>query len=238
MLATTMAAAVAIASPIHWGLGINEPNTLPTPPPGSVELLEKHNGLFVMPTEEKRAVFTFDLGYEAGYTGEVLDLLKQHDIKAIFFLCGHYLNEVDLVNRMIDEGHTIGNHTDKHKDPTKLSAEGVTKDIMTFQNDFTQKFPNAKAPTFYRPPMGHIDEKTLEIANKNGLRTMMWSTAIKDWDKTKPLDVEKSLATMKSRMHPGAVMLFHIANSGMPKLLEQLIPALKEDGFTFCLEGI
>ncbi|MDR0461783.1 MAG: polysaccharide deacetylase family protein [Christensenellaceae bacterium] len=230
LIASAVITALGFASPINWGLGYNGKDAPPTPPPGSHVLLQEHNGLYKQDTEEKRVFFTFDLGYEAGHTADVLDILKVNGIKAIFFLCGHYLKETDLIGRMIAEGHTIGNHTDKHKDLPTLSREGIEKDIMTFQNDFIAKYPEAKPPVWFRPPQGRIDEKTLKVAKENNLRTTMWSIAIKDWGKA-PIDAQKSAEKIAGRAHPGAVILMHITNAGTPKMLDLLIPMLVAQGY-------
>jgi len=222
-----------LANPaISWGLSPNTREQVPPAPDGVESLLKQYNGLYYSDTDEKKVFFTFDLGYEAGHTAAVLDILKEHNIKGIFFLCGHYLTETELVNRMIAEGHQIGNHTDKHKDLSRQSHAGAEKDIMDFQNDFNAKYPYAPAPVYFRPPQGRFDEKTLDIANKNNLRTMMWSIAIVDWGKS-PIHAQNSANKIASRAHPGAIVLFHITNSGTPAMLKLLIPQLIEKGYTF-----
>lgn len=221
----------AFAPAISWGLSRFGDEKIPTCPDGAETLLKQYNGFYVADTDKKEIYLTFDLGYESGYTAQILDTLKKHNLKAIFFLCGNYLKETELVNRMIAEGHYIGNHTDKHKDLPTLTAEGVKTDIMTIQNAFKDQYPNAKPMTFFRPPKGRIDEKTLKIAKENGLRTTMWSIAIVDWGK-KPIDADASANKIMSRIHPGAMVLLHIANAGMPKTVEKLIPMLAEKGYT------
>jgi len=225
-----IAVMVSVSPAISWGLSPNTNEIVPAAPDGVETLLKEYNGLYVSDTEEKKVFLTFDLGYEAGYTSQILDTLKQHDIKAVFFLCSHYLTEKDLVDRMLAEGHTIGNHTDKHKDLPNLSREAAITDIMTFQNKFIEKYPDEKPPVFFRPPQGRIDQKTLEIAKENNLRTMMWSIAIVDWGKS-PIDAQRSADKIASRVHPGAIVLLHITNSGTPKMLELLIPKLIEKGY-------
>jgi len=223
------------ASPIiNWGLSPNTREEVPVAPDGVSNLLKQYNGLYHSDTDEKKVFVTFDLGYEAGYTAQVLDILKENNIKGIFFLCGNYLTQEELINRMIAEGHTIGNHTDKHKDLPKLSRENAAKDMMDLQNAFKEKYPTAVAPIYMRPPQGRFDETTLEIANENKLRTMLWSIAIVDWGKT-PIDAQKSADKIASRIHPGAIILCHITNSGTPKMLEKLIPQITEKGYTIGL---
>lgn len=218
---------------INWGLKPNENGQTPTPPAGSVELLEKHNGIFVGDTTKNEIFLTFDLGYEAGYTAEVLDILKKNNIKAIFFLCSNYLKEVELVNRMIDEGHIIGNHTDRHLDLPTLSDDGIKRDIVDFTTKFNEKYGDKNHTIkHFRPPKGRVSTRVLELTAEQGLKTVMWSSAIVDWNKS-PIDAKASADKITRRIHPGAIVLLHIANSGMPKMLDLLIPQLTEKGYTF-----
>ena len=215
---------------INWGIVPNTKEIVPEAPDGAATLLEKYNGFYVKDTDQKQVYLTFDLGYEAGYTAEVLDILSQHNIKAIFFLCGNYLKEQELVARMIADGHIIGNHTNKHKDLPTLSEQGIEKDITEFTQMFAEKFNQPL--TYFRPPQGRLCQKSLTVANALGLKTAMWSIAIKDWGKT-PIDAEKNANRIASRVHCGAVVLLHISNSGTPKMLKLLIPQLLEKGYTF-----
>lgn len=80
------------------------------------ELIEKYNGMAMGNKEKKNIYVTFDLGYEAGYTTKILDVLKENNVPAAFFITAHYVNTAsDLVQRMIDDGHIIGNHADSRK---------------------------------------------------------------------------------------------------------------------------
>lgn len=239
VFALVLVIALALSSPviknfsaakhvISWGLGHNSMEKKPTPPDYAETMLANNNGIYVADTQDKKVYFTFDLGYESGYTNEVLDILKENNIKAVFFLCGHYLNETELVGRMIEEGHCIGNHTNKHKDLPTLSEEAAKKDITEFTELFNSKYT---APIkYFRPPGGRICETTLRLANEQGLKTLMWSNAIKDWEKA-PINAESCTKKIMGRIHPGSIMLFHIANSGTPKMLRLLITQLAEKGY-------
>jgi len=222
-------ALIADNSIISWGVNPNTQERTPEPPAGGDRLLKAYNGMFVGDTTEKKVYFTFDLGYESGYTAEVLDILKENNIKGIFFLCGNYLKQTDLINRMISEGHSIGNHTDKHKDLPVLSEEAINKDITDLQNGFTAQYPDTPL-NYFRPPQGRISEKVLKLVNAQNLKTVMWSIAIVDWGKT-PIDAAASANKIASRLHPGAIMLCHITNSGTPKMLRLLIPQITEKGY-------
>ena len=214
---------------ISWGLGVSKNEQLPTPPDFSDTMLKENNGTWVVDTQEKKVFFTFDLGYEAGYTAEVLDILKENNIKAIFFLCSNYLQQDELINRMIAEGHQIGNHTNRHKDLPTLSAQAAKEDIVLFTQKFNEKF---KAPiNTFRPPKGRFNEATLKLAKEQNLKTIMWSIAIQDWGKT-PMDHTAMANKINSRIHPGAIILSHITNSGTPKMLRLLLPQLAAKGYT------
>ena len=96
---------------IGWGIKRNKEHQQPDVGKLNKELLEKYEGICLGNKEKKEIVITFDEGYEAGYTPQILDTLKENEVTATFFLTAHYVNtNIDLVKRMIDEGHIVGNH--------------------------------------------------------------------------------------------------------------------------------
>ena len=212
-------------SVVSWGLSHHGNETTPTVSEHAAKLLKEYDGMYVGDTSQKQVYFTFDLGYEAGYTADVLDILKEYQIKGVFFLCGNYLSQTELIARMQNEGHQIGNHTNKHRDLPTLSEDEIRKDITDLTLPTTAKF--------FRPPQGRFDEKTLRVAKANGLRAVLWSLAIVDWQKTPKLNVTACTNKVLERVHPGAIMLFHITNPGTPEMLRQVIPALQAKGYTF-----
>ena len=209
---------------VNWGLSNYGNEITPTVDSYGAELLQKYDGLYVGDTSQKHVYFTFDLGYEAGYTAEVLDILREYQIKGLFFLCGNYLQQTDLIARMQNEGHMLGNHTDRHRDLPTLGEDAIRQDLTGLQLPTTTQF--------FRPPQGRFDEKTLRVAQSLGLRAVLWSLAIVDWGK-QPIDAQASADKVLSRIHPGAIMLFHITNAGTPEMLKLLIPQLRAKGYTF-----
>jgi len=222
LVATVMGNASEV---VNWGLSHHGNETTPAVSSYGAKLLKEYNGMYVGDTSKKQVYLTFDLGYEAGYTGEVLDVLKEYEIKGLFFLCGNYLKQQDLILRMQNEGHQLGNHTNKHRDLPSLSEDGIRQDISSLQLPATVKF--------FRPPQGRFDAKTLRVAREEGLRAVLWSLAIMDWQAKPKLDVAASTKKILERVHPGAIMLFHITNPGTPEMLRSLIPALQEKGYSF-----
>ena len=97
---------------IEWGIKRNDNHEQPDVGSENRKILEENNGICLGNKDNKTIYLTFDEGYEAGYTSEILKILKENDVKATFFLTAHYVNtQEDLVKQMIDEGHIIGNHT-------------------------------------------------------------------------------------------------------------------------------
>ncbi|MDR0542962.1 MAG: polysaccharide deacetylase family protein [Dysgonamonadaceae bacterium] len=210
---------------VSWGLVPNDRELTPRAACDR-KLLNDNDAIFVGNTQNKSVFFTFDLGSESGYTDHILDILKGNNIKAIFFLCGGYLKEKQLIDRMIAEGHVIGNHTDKHKDLPTVSNEEMRKDIVTFQKNFQKIYPYYVIKLF-RPPFGRFDQRTLKIAKVKGLRTILWSSAIVDWGET-PTEIESNVDKIITRLHPGAILLLHICNSSAPGLLKELLFRIAE----------
>ena len=99
---------------IGWGIKRADNHQQPDLGAENKRIIDKYEGISMGNSEKPYVYLTFDCGYEAGYTEKILEVLKQNEVKATFFITGHYLNSAsDLVKKMIDEGHIIGNHTPK-----------------------------------------------------------------------------------------------------------------------------
>lgn len=93
---------------ICWGVKRAESHQQPDLGETNVKLMEEYNGIYMGNSEKKYVYLTFDSGYEAGYTEQILDVLKENEVTAVFFITAHYSNTAsELVQRMIDEGHII-----------------------------------------------------------------------------------------------------------------------------------
>ena len=121
-----------VAQKNDWGLSYQKEGKMPVGNAGH-DFLSKYNAVYGDQTEEKVIYLTFDAGFEAGYTPNILDVLKKHNAKAAFFIVGNYLKtSPELVKRMNDEGHIVGNHTYSHPDMSKISdAESFKKSSNT-----------------------------------------------------------------------------------------------------------
>lgn len=217
----------------NWGLSFKEEGKAPQ---GNVsaEFLKNYNAYYVLNGEEKVIYLTFDAGFENGYMPNILDVLKKHDIKATFFLVGNYLEtEPDLVKRMIEEGHIVGNHTYTHPDMSKISdAEAFSSELVKFEEKY-KEVTGQDLVKFYRPPQGKFSESNLKQANELGYKTFFWSLAYVDWYVNDQPTKEQAFSKLIPRIHPGAVVLLHSTSKTNSDILDELITKWKEMGYTF-----
>lgn len=214
-----------------WYYKPNKEHKLPEVNAKGKALLEKYDGIYHGDTSGKNIYLTFDEGYENGYTPKILDALKQTNVKAAFFITGDYLRRhPDLVKRMVNEGHIVGNHTDNHPSLPQVSDAMVQKEIQTLSEDYA-RLTGGKM-TYLRPPMGEYSERTLKITHEMGYRNVFWSVALVDWrpDAGSP---EQNKNTVMERLHDGAVVLLHAVNKANADMLADLIKECKEKGYQF-----
>ena len=186
-----------------------------------------------MGDENSNSIYlTFDLGYEAGYTEEILDILKENNIKAAFFITGHYLNtQTDLVKRMIEEGHIVGNHTVNHKSLADLSDEEIEEEIMNLHNALYDKL--GYEMTYFRPPKGEFSERVLSIAKELGYTAVLWSSAYDDWDEDNQGREEYGKAKILDNLHNGCVLLLHGTSKDNCNILDEVIKETISGGYEF-----
>lgn len=217
---------------IGWGIKRNENHEQPDLGNKNIELLNKYNGIAMGNSNDKFVYLTFDEGYEAGYTSKILDILKENNIKAAFFITGHYLNTAsDLVKRMIDEGHIVGNHTVNHKSMPDIDDQKIKDEIMNLHESMYEKFDYEMK--YIRPPMGEFSERTLEIMKKLGYMTTMWSLAYDDWDENKQGREEYGKNKILSNIHNGAIILLHANSKDNCNILDECIKKIKDMGYEF-----
>jgi peptidoglycan-N-acetylmuramic acid deacetylase len=217
---------------ICWGLKRSDNNTQPVLDTESVNLLNKYNGISLGNQDKPYIYLTFDLGYEAGYTEKILDTLKENNVTACFFITGHYLNtQSDLVKRMIEEGHIVGNHTVNHASLYELSDEEITNELMNLNTALYEKF--GYEMTYFRPPKGEFSERVLDIVTKLNFKTTLWSFAYDDWDENNQGRTEYGKKKILDNLHNGEVMLLHATSKDNSEILDEIIKEAKNQGYTF-----
>ena len=215
---------------IGWGIKRNDNHEQPDVGKTNKELIDKYKGICLGNNEKKYIYLTFDNGYEAGYTSKILEVLKQNDVKATFFITAHYLNtQEDLVKQMIDEGHIVGNHTVNHKSMPSLDDEAIKKEVMDLHQAIYSKFEYEMK--YIRPPKGEYSERTLSVTNSLGYKTVMWSFAYEDWDEKNQPDEQKSKEKILKNLHNGEIMLLHATSKTNTNILDSLIKDIKAQGY-------
>ena len=194
--------------------------------------MEKYNGMCIGNAEQKYVYLTFDAGYEAGYTEKILEVLKQNNVTATFFITGHYLNtQPELVKKMIDNGNIVGNHTVNHKCMPEVSLDTIKEDVMNLHTSIYEKF--GYEMKYIRPPKGEFSEKTLAYTNSLGYTTVMWSLAYDDWDENKQGREEYGKSKILDNVHNGAIILLHSNSKDNCNILDSVIKEIKNNGYEF-----
>lgn len=217
----------------NWGLGFGQEGSQPTGN-ASTEELAKYNAHYVGGNTEKVIYLTFDAGYENGNTEPILDALKKHNVSATFFVVGHYLESApELVKRMVEEGHSVGNHTYHHPDMSSISSkESFQKEMEDVENKF-KEITGTELVRYYRPPQGKYSTKNLEMAKEMGYHTFFWSLAYVDWYQDKQPSKEEAFKKLVGRIHPGAIVLLHSTSKTNGEILDELLTKWEEMGYTF-----
>lgn len=176
---------------------------------------------------------TFDNGYEyENLTADILDTLKEKNVKAAFFVTLSYAeNNPQLVQRMINEGHIVGNHSTTHPSFPKISRREMAEEIAELDNYLRENF--GYTSPYFRFPSGEYSECALELVTSLGFRSVFWSAAYADWDTTTQKGAEYAFTTVTSRFHSGAVILLHAVSRDNAEALGSIIDEAVNQGYTF-----
>ena len=216
-----------------WGLSFRTEGEAPVGNAGSAQLA-KYDAAYLGDTSEKVIYLTFDAGYENGCTAKILDILKKHEVSAAFFLVGNYIEQnPDLVQRMVSEGHIVGNHTMHHYDMSKISDQAAFKKELEDLEKLYFDLIGEEMPKFYRPPQGIYSEDNLKMAKEMGYKTVFWSLAYVDWNNDAQPTAEYAFSKLLPRIHNGAVVLLHSTSQTNAEILDELLTKWEEMGYEF-----
>ncbi len=183
-------------------------------------------------TDKKVMYLTFDCGYENGYTSKILDVLREKGVNAAFFCTLPQVKEnPDLIKRMIDEGHIVGNHSVTHPSFADISVEQMKTEIKGMEDYLKTNF-NYSEP-YFRFPKGEYSETALKTVEELGYTSVFWSLAYADWDLTNQKGEEYAFDKVTSRFHPGAVILLHSVSPDNANALSKIIDEAKKQGYEF-----
>ncbi len=183
---------------------------------------------------DKVIYLTFDVGYENGNVGKVLDILKAEGAQGACFLLSHVIKaEPALISRMEKEGHLLCNHTVRHKDMSGFTADAFKKELKELETIYSEAREGRTLSRFYRPPEGRFSAENLSNAREMGYKTVFWSLAYADWDdKIAPSD-EKAKQILMDNTHNGAIVLLHPTSDINVRILRDMLTYWKNQGYRF-----
>ncbi len=148
-------------------------------------------------------------------------------------MTGHFLDEnADLVKRMANEGHIVGNHTWHHPDLAKVTKEKFNEELQLVEDKY-KEITGQEMVRYLRPPEGHFNQQMLDFAKERGYYTILWSLAYMDWNVDQQKGADYAYNQILARIHPGAIILMHSISSDNAECLDKLIPELQKEGYEF-----
>lgn len=228
------ASAALQTEPFHFGFKKSRGGKLPSiAEEGFMPILKNHQAIFLGNTEKKELYLTFDNGYENGNTGQILDVLKEMKVPAIFFVTGHFVKEQpDLVKRMANEGHLIGNHSWSHPDMTQISNEQIRLELEKVRTEVA-RLTQQQTISYVRPPRGIFNDRVLSVCQKYGYTNVFWSIAYRDWETNRQKGWNYAYTNVIDQLHPGAVILLHTVSRDNTLALDKIIGEARERGYEF-----
>ena len=216
-----------------WGQGVQfDEYNRPISAVQYQETYGKYNANFI--GENRPVIYlTFDEGYEYGCTERILDTLKEKGVHVVFFVTQPYAEDnPQLVQRMIDEGHTVGNHSVTHpsKGLPSQTMEQQQQEVMGCHQYVLDHF--GYTMHLFRYPTGAFSEQSLAIVNNCNYKSVFWSFAYLDYDVNNQPDQTQSLQKLVDRMHPGAIYLLHAESETNTAILGSFIDQAKAAGYS------
>jgi len=216
---------------VAYGMGVDTDSE--NRPLGAISAQKRYGdmgALFIGEEEHKRLWLTFDEGYENGYTPQILDTLKEKNVHAVFFVTYDYAEKnPELIRRMINEGHTVGNHTFSHPSLPDCSPDEMYNELSQLHEYIKKQF--GYEMYVMRPPMGEFSERVLACAKQLGYTTVLWSFAYPDWNPDSQPEPKAAFDKITSKTHNGAVYLLHAVSKTNTDILGNVIDFWKNNGY-------
>lgn len=195
--------------------------------------LGQYLAYYVVPVSEKRMYITFDCGYENGFTEDILKVLKEENVTATFFVTQTFIRDnIELVKRMKEEGHLVGNHSVTHPSMPSKSIDEQKEELLKCEN-YMKEATGYDMDLFFRPPRGEYSERTLKLSKDLGYTTVFWSIAYLDYDVNNQPTADYVVGHFSKYYHPGAIPLIHNVSKANHDALKSVIELLKGEGYTF-----
>jgi peptidoglycan-N-acetylmuramic acid deacetylase len=232
--ATVVPGAASDYASFHFGFKKSRGGSLPSiAQEGFMDVLKRHNAIFLGDTSKKELYLTFDNGYENGYTAKILDILREKQVPAAFFVTGHFVkDQPELVKRMAAEGHIVGNHSWSHPDLSKAGPEQIRHEMEQVRNEVA-RLTGQTEMRFMRPPRGIFSGRMLAACKELGYTGVFWSIAYKDWETGRQQGAQYAYDRVMEQLHPGAVILLHSVSRDNAEALGRIIDSARGQGYTF-----
>lgn len=216
-----------------WGPGSSvDENNRPYGAISAQNSYGKYGSSYIM--NDNKIYLTFDEGYENGYTAKILDVLKQKNVKAVFFITMSYAkNEPELVQRMIDEGHIVGNHSSAHLSFPEMTLEDAYADIKALHDYVYDNFGYSMA--LFRFPMGESSDRMQALLQELGYTSVFWSFAYRDWETDNQPLYDEAFEKITSCSHNGALYLLHAVSKTNTEVLSDIIDDFRAKGYEIAL---
>lgn len=219
---------------LNWYFVNRGTDASPECPKESADFLGKYDAYYLGDTENKLIYLTFDEGYENGYTVKILDILKEEQVPAAFFVVKPYITQnPDIIKRMNLEGHLVCNHSSHHPSMASITDSEKFKKEFTDVEDAYKEITETDMPKYFRPPMGKYSQNSLKQTKDLGYKTIFWSFAYKDWIIDNQPSEDMAIKKITSGAHPGCIMLLHAVSKTNTNILKTVIQNLKNDGYEF-----
>lgn len=189
------------------------------------------------PDKNKVIALTFDDGPDTRYTVQILDILKQKGVKATFFVVGTQAGKYpEIMKRIVDEGHAVGNHSNQHKDLSKLSEKGILGEITKADERIEEAV--GFTPTLFRAPYGAVSDTLKKVLKKMKRELIGWNVDTRDWAGTSVSDMRKMI---RNEAKPGGIILMHSFGGKHIKNTVEALPGIIDDleamGYSFVTAG-
>ena len=199
--------------------------------PTSVAASNKKIPIYCVDSKEKVVALSFDAAWGNEDTQRILDILKENDVKATFFMTGEWVEKYpEDVKKIAKDGHALGNHSQNHKKMSEISAEECKEEIMAVHNK-VKELTGVEMEVF-RPPYGDYDDKLVDVSYEVGYYPIQWSIDSLDWKNYGVNSIIDTVVNHKA-LDNGGIILMHNGSRYTADALQGVIDGLNKKGYTF-----
>jgi len=233
MLLTQTVSAHSLTTEYNWYFRHAENNKQPIVF-DNIKFPVKYGAISLGSPDEKVIYLTFDAGYASENLSKILDILKEQDIKAAFFILPAVIEKNTAVaKRMAEDGHIVANHSFSHKNMARITDKDAFLKEMTDLENLYLAYTGYEMSKYFRPPEGSFSEQNLMYCYESGHTPTFWSFAYADWDNGAQKNSEWAKQKILDNVHNGMVMLLHPNSQTNTLILGEVITELKARGYRF-----